>query len=429
MGPFYRYKRASTSAFSTTSSGRSGDGGAAAGGCGTAGMSGNPRGFAAFFRSLPAPICSRASSTTKTSFRFFARDQGGFYTSHGPEAQEIARRFFSTQTVIRQQAGLPSLSISHKLFASRVLPALLASGVAVEIWESVAGTGGPSGKEEWVVAKRASPGNTRELEELMLSSFSADGSEAKAEATALLGTGVMMAVQAQGGRHGKPLVLGVAVANASFRTLAVGQLEDTGEFKALEALAVQVGAKECLVICQQEDVGAEGDEKKEDYLRKSILDVMTRCGVLCTQLGREAFLLRPKGGVGASASSVFLEEIRMLIHGRPEGPSAAASVTRPWDEYGASLTAMAPMKLALASAHVLLLHLGLLRDEQQEAEEAEACAGPGRGNKERGSGWDVSILSLAHSLQYDAMAARALTVFPEVGRVESVYRGSEGRGE
>jgi len=88
------------------------------------------------------------------------------------------------------------------------LPALLASGVAVEIWESVAGTGGPSGKEEWVVAKRASPGNTRELEELMLSSFSADGSEAKAEATALLGTGVMMAVQAQGGRHGKPLVLG-----------------------------------------------------------------------------------------------------------------------------------------------------------------------------------------------------------------------------
>jgi hypothetical protein len=31
------------------------------------------------------------------------------------------------------------------------------------------------------------------------------------------------------------------VANASFRTLAVGQLEDTSELKALEALAVQVG--------------------------------------------------------------------------------------------------------------------------------------------------------------------------------------------
>jgi hypothetical protein len=67
---------------------------------------------------------------------------------------------------------------------------------------------------------------------------------------------------------------------------------------------------------------------------------------------------------------------------------------------------MAPMKLALASAHALLFHLGLLRDEDQEAEEAEARAGPGRGSEERGSGWDVSILSLAHSLQYDAMAAR-----------------------
>ena len=34
---------------------------------------------------------------------------------------------------------------------------------------------------------------------------------------------------------------GVAVANASFRTLAMGELEDTSELKALEALAVQVG--------------------------------------------------------------------------------------------------------------------------------------------------------------------------------------------
>ena len=34
---------------------------------------------------------------------------------------------------------------------------------------------------------------------------------------------------------------GVAVANASFRTLAVGELDDTSELKALEALAAQVG--------------------------------------------------------------------------------------------------------------------------------------------------------------------------------------------
>jgi len=171
-------------------------------------MPGNPRGFAAFFRSLPPPSSSGASSTTKPTFRFFARDQGGFYSSHGPEAHEVARRFYSTQTVVRQQAGLPSLSISHKLFASRVLPALLTSGAAVDIWEPATGAGGPGGKEEWVLAKTGSPGNTRALEELMLSSSSADGAEAEAEAAALLGTSVMMAVQAQGGKHGKPLVLG-----------------------------------------------------------------------------------------------------------------------------------------------------------------------------------------------------------------------------
>ncbi len=309
----------------------------------------NPRGFAAFFRSLPAPFYPGASSTTKTSFRFFARDQGGFYTSHGPEVQEIARRFFSTQTVVRQQAGLPSLSISHKLFASRVLPALLASGVTVEIWEPVAG--GPSGKEEWVVGKRASPGNTRELEELMLSSFSAHGSEAEAEATALLGTSVMMAVQAQGGKHGKPFVLGewrwerrggtrrcrpymLCLARDTQSRSQSGHLytltfvrpmnkcrcgsgeciiphpcsgtvggheraqgpggasragRKGGREESLDCeisssyfphsyIYVQVGAKECLVLCQGGGggIGAEGGEKKEDYLRKSILDVMTR---------------------------------------------------------------------------------------------------------------------------------------------------------
>jgi hypothetical protein len=45
----------------------------------------------------------------------------------------------------------------------------------------------------------------------------------------------------------------------------------------------------------------------------------SRCGVLCTELGNEAFSRGPKGGVGASASSVFLEEIRMLIQVRKEG--------------------------------------------------------------------------------------------------------------
>jgi len=64
---------------------------------------------------------------------------------------------------------------------------------------------------------------------------------------------------------------------------------------------------------------------------------------------------------------------------------------------------MAPMKLALASAHALLSHLGLLHDEDQEA---GAQGGGGGGSDGGDSGWDSSILSLAHSLQYDAMAAR-----------------------
>lgn len=37
---------------------------------------------------------------------------------------------------------------------------------------------------------------------------------------------------------------GVAVANTSFRTLALGELEDAGDPKTLESLVVQVGARE-----------------------------------------------------------------------------------------------------------------------------------------------------------------------------------------
>jgi hypothetical protein len=239
--------------------------------------------------------------------------------------------------VVRQQAGLPALSISHKFFASRVLPALLASGAAVEIWEPAAGAGGPGGKEEWVLAKRGSPGNTRALEELMLSSSSADGAETEAEAAALLGTSVMMAVQAQGGKHGKPLVLGklggrnrrdspcqatltrILTHNRLISTPGrrgggecivphpggggvgghdgtqgpggAGRAGREGGEKgggredglALRDLMltlparihIQVGAKECLVLCREEEAGAEGG-KEEDYLDKSILDVMTR---------------------------------------------------------------------------------------------------------------------------------------------------------
>jgi hypothetical protein len=36
----------------------------------------------------------------------------------------------------------------------------------------------------------------------------------------------------------------VAVANTSFRTLALGELEDAGDPKTLESLVVQVGARE-----------------------------------------------------------------------------------------------------------------------------------------------------------------------------------------
>lgn len=191
MGPFFHFRRPQKPNTSTSRSTRVGTL------CGS-----TPRGFAAFFHSLPPPSnATGVLSSSQKVFRFFARDQGNFFSSHGPEARDLAARFYSTQTVVRSQGGLSSLSISRKLFASRVLPSLLASGAAVEIWDQAGGEG--SEQEEWFLARAGRPGDTRALEDVMLAFSGQGASQAEQEASSLIGTGVTMAVLVQDGGAGR----------------------------------------------------------------------------------------------------------------------------------------------------------------------------------------------------------------------------------
>lgn len=68
------------------------------------------RGFATFVRSLPQ------SPPDQRRVRVFARDGGAFFTTHGDEAVRVAKEYYKTETVVREVAGLPWLSMTHKMF-------------------------------------------------------------------------------------------------------------------------------------------------------------------------------------------------------------------------------------------------------------------------------------------------------------------------
>jgi DNA mismatch repair protein MSH2 len=103
-------------------------------------MSTQDRSFASFFRSLPS------AALGQRRLRFFSRDGGGFFTCHGEDAAYIAVTFYSTQSVVRETAGLPTVSVAYNLLLRRVLPTLLKQNAIIEIWE-------PSARDTWKLAR------------------------------------------------------------------------------------------------------------------------------------------------------------------------------------------------------------------------------------------------------------------------------------
>jgi DNA mismatch repair protein MSH2 len=168
--------------------------------------------------------------------RFF--DRKTFYSAHGDDALFVAAEYFHTTAVLRYlgstatnpTSGLPSVAVSNNMFEMVVRDMLQVRNLRVELW-SPSSSGGSS----WQCVRRASPGNLQSFEDIFLSSTSTDFSAA-----------VAMSVRIQ--IRDNQIVVGVAYADTTLRTLGVAEFLDSDRLGTLHAVAVQLGAKECIVM-------------------------------------------------------------------------------------------------------------------------------------------------------------------------------------
>ncbi|KAJ3359777.1 MutS-like protein [Allomyces javanicus] len=207
------------------------------------------QGFVAFFRSLPAK--------EPTTLRLFARKAsshggGDFYSAHGDDALLIAQEFFKTSSVLKHLGPasnpLPGCTLSYANFQQLLADALLNRGWKIQIWNS---TGRAA--NQWQLAREASPGNLQQVENDLPDSAWLPTAAAPAPdpvlVAILIQDDAQPAATAAASQAAAPTTrhVGVALANASDKTLALAEIHDTDQLAHLEALLIQLGVKEVLV--------------------------------------------------------------------------------------------------------------------------------------------------------------------------------------
>lgn len=200
------------------------------------------RGFIAWYQSLPK---------TNAVVRFF--DRKGFYTVHGENAVTIARQFYKTTAVVKQLGQgdnvLAGLSLNRNLFENVLRDLLLQrTDYAVELYEGSGAT--------WKLARSATPGRLSQFEEeLFRVSEVAD--------VPLVAAVVLALVEGQ-------RVVGVAYVDAAAKRLGACEFNDDEHFCGLEAVIVQLGVKECVVMKEGEGAAAAlGGQRIRDVLQSS----------------------------------------------------------------------------------------------------------------------------------------------------------------
>jgi hypothetical protein len=85
---------------------------------------------------------------------FFKREYS--YAVYGSQAVSIAREFYRSRDVLKNENGLECITISRRFFSSIVL-SLLENNKSIHVWTKRQGG-------DWVVQCQASPGYTQEIE-------------------------------------------------------------------------------------------------------------------------------------------------------------------------------------------------------------------------------------------------------------------------
>ncbi|TKA53604.1 hypothetical protein B0A53_03895 [Rhodotorula sp. CCFEE 5036] len=279
-------------------------------------------------------------------------DRSDFYCAYGKDAYYVANNHFKTQTVLKylgsptatEPDGLPSVVLSHAVAQAFLRDALTTKQLRVEIWQPEGGGVG-RGTTKWTLAKSASPGNLTAVENLLFTN------------TDLLAAPVIVALKLQVKDSVK--TVGVAFADTSMQEMGVSEFVDNELFSNTEALLIQLGAKECLVVDQ---------DKALEYDLGKIKSLMERCGIVITERKKSEF-----------ASSSVEQDLNRLLRG-----SLQASTRPEFDN-----------KVAMASVAALISYLNLLSDPSNFGVYA------------------LKTHDLSMYMRLDASALRALNLMPD----------------
>ncbi|KAK4498271.1 hypothetical protein PRZ48_010929 [Zasmidium cellare] len=235
-------------------------------------------------------------------------DRGDFMSAHGEDAKFIANVQYRTTSVLKtlgRNPGLDSVTMTVTVFRTFLREAIFRLGKRVEVMQS-------NGRNQWKVAKQASPGNLQDIE---------DDLGGHVESAPII-LAVKVSARANEARN-----VGVCFADASVRELGVTEFVDNDIYSNFESLIIQLGVKECLI---------QTDLSKKDAELNKLRTIADNCNCAVSE--------RPAGDFGSRDIEQDLE--RLLK-----------------DEKAASQLPQTDLKLAMGSAAALIKYLGIMTDQ------------------------------------------------------------------
>ncbi|KAB7498881.1 DNA mismatch repair protein Msh2 [Armadillidium nasatum] len=241
------------------------------------------QGFLSFFQNL--------EEKPSTSVRIF--DRGEYFTVHGEDALLAAKEIFHTNSVIKHLGSgskrVPSVVLSKLNFESFVRDLLLVKQYRVVVYKQIS-----SSKNDWEETYKASPGNLVQFEDILFGPNSEFAVNAGVLALKLTS-------------NADKKLIGAAYVDLNEQVLLVSEFYDSDSFTNLEALIVQLGARECII--PSGDSGPDGVKLRQ---------VLSRNKLLITERKRSEFNVKDAGQDVGRLIKGKSEEEQLTIATRPE---------------------------------------------------------------------------------------------------------------
>lgn len=246
------------------------------------------QGFLSFFKTLPSDA---------RAVRVF--DRRDYYTAHGENATFIAKTYYHTTTALRQlgsgSGAISSVSVSKNMFETIARDLLLErTDHTLELYE---GSG-----SNWRLVKSGTPGNIGSFEDILFANNEMQNSPVIAALVPNFRENVC--------------TIGLAYLDLTKRVLGLAEFLDDSHFTNVESVLVALGCKECILPI----------ESARSSECKSLLDALSRCGVMITERKKTEFKGRDLVEDLSRLVKGSLEPIQDLVSGFEVAPGALASI-------------------------------------------------------------------------------------------------------